>query len=72
MHQQLTLIHTMSSTESHARTSTNPPNDLKVVIIGGGVCGLVCLVALKKFGIEAHLYEGAVRRLFQILCRSRH
>lgn len=53
----------MSTTESQHLTPTNPPNDLKIVIIGGGLCGLACCVALKKFGIEAHLYEGAVREL---------
>ncbi|KAI0094260.1 FAD/NAD(P)-binding domain-containing protein [Irpex rosettiformis] len=49
-------------------TSTNPqtpslipPNDLKIVIIGGGVCGIACAVALKKFGMDVHLYEGAAK-----------
>ncbi|KAI0094261.1 FAD/NAD(P)-binding domain-containing protein [Irpex rosettiformis] len=41
--------------------SRNPPNDLKIVIVGGGVCGLVCCIALKQFGMEAHLYEAAAK-----------
>ena len=38
---------------------------LDVVIVGGGVCGLVCAIALAKRGLYPHVYEAAVRsRLF--------
>jgi 2-polyprenyl-6-methoxyphenol hydroxylase-like FAD-dependent oxidoreductase len=33
---------------------------LDIVIVGGGICGLACAVALKHFGVEAHVYEAAV------------
>ena len=49
----------MSSAESQT-TTFNHPNDLKIVIIGGGICGVACSIALKKFGVDAHLYEAAV------------
>ncbi len=35
--------------------------DLRVAIVGGGVCGLTCAIALAKKGIRAHIYEAAVR-----------
>ena len=34
---------------------------LRVAIIGGGVCGLVCAVSLMKAGVDVHLYEASVR-----------
>jgi len=33
--------------------------DLRVAIVGGGICGLVCAVALIKAGVDAQLYEAA-------------
>ncbi|THH01199.1 hypothetical protein EW026_g1437 [Hermanssonia centrifuga] len=33
--------------------------DLRVAIVGGGVCGLTCAIALAKKGIRAHIYEAA-------------
>ncbi|EAU92298.1 salicylate hydroxylase [Coprinopsis cinerea okayama7 len=33
--------------------------DLSVVIIGGGMCGVACAVALHRAGLKAHLYEAA-------------
>ncbi|KIP06188.1 hypothetical protein PHLGIDRAFT_91141, partial [Phlebiopsis gigantea 11061_1 CR5-6] len=33
------------------------PSDLRIAIIGGGVCGITCAVALTKKGINAHIYE---------------
>lgn len=35
---------------------------LQVAIVGGGVCGLICAIALKRRGITAQIYEAAVRR----------
>ncbi len=35
--------------------------DLRIAIVGGGVCGLTCAIALAKYGISAQLYEAAVR-----------
>ena len=35
-------------------------SDLRIAIIGGGVCGITCAVALAKRGINAHIYEAKV------------
>lgn len=33
--------------------------DFSVVIVGGGMCGVACAVALHRAGLKAHLYEAA-------------
>ena len=33
---------------------------MQVAIVGGGVCGLTCAVALMKAGIDVQIYEAAV------------
>ena len=35
-------------------------NNLRVAIVGGGVCGLGCAIALLKEGVDVHVYEAAV------------
>ncbi|KIP02135.1 hypothetical protein PHLGIDRAFT_112385 [Phlebiopsis gigantea 11061_1 CR5-6] len=32
---------------------------LRVAVVGGGVCGLTCAVALQKHGVDAQVYEAA-------------
>ncbi|GJE99501.1 FAD/NAD(P)-binding domain-containing protein [Phanerochaete sordida] len=32
---------------------------LRIAIVGGGVCGMVCAAALLKEGVDAHVYEAA-------------
>ena len=39
---------------------------LDIAIVGGGVCGLTLAVALQKQGIEAHIYEAAVRPTYSL------
>ena len=34
--------------------------DFKVTVIGGGVCGLACAIALQKAGVTVDLFEAAV------------
>lgn len=41
-------------------SNANSDKRLEVVIVGGGVCGLVCAIALAKRGVHAHVYEAAV------------
>lgn len=36
------------------------PN-IHVAIVGGGVCGLACAIALLNEGVDVHVYEAAVR-----------
>ena len=36
------------------------PRDLKVAIIGGGMCGLACAVGLVRAGIPVEIFEAAV------------
>ena len=33
---------------------------LRVAIVGGGVCGLTCAIALLREGVDVHVYEAAV------------
>ena len=35
--------------------------DFEIVIVGGGVCGLACAIALAQEGIPTEVYEAAVR-----------
>ena len=35
---------------------------LRVAVIGGGVSGLTCTIALLREGVDVHVYEAAVRR----------
>ncbi|KAI9056981.1 FAD/NAD-P-binding domain-containing protein [Trametes sanguinea] len=35
------------------------PKELEVAIVGGGVCGLTCAVALQKAGVRVRLFEAA-------------
>ena len=37
--------------------------DFSVAIVGGGLCGLACAIALLKEGVDVHVYEAAVRVL---------
>lgn len=34
---------------------------VQVAIVGGGVCGLTCAVALQRAGVSVQLFEAAVR-----------
>lgn len=34
---------------------------VEVAIVGGGVCGLTCAVALQRAGVSVQLFEAAVR-----------
>lgn len=34
--------------------------DFKVAIVGGGLCGLACAIALLKDGVDVDVYEAAV------------
>lgn len=36
---------------------------MQVAVVGGGVCGLTCAVALMKAGIDVQIYEAAVSLL---------
>ena len=36
---------------------------MKVAVVGGGVCGLTCAVALTKAGIDVQIYEAAVSKV---------
>ncbi|KAI8981132.1 FAD/NAD-P-binding domain-containing protein [Trametes punicea] len=39
--------------------SEQPRKDFEVAIVGGGVCGLTCAVALQKAGLPVRLFEAA-------------
>lgn len=35
-------------------------NNLRIAIVGGGVCGLTCAIGLMREGVDVHVYEAAV------------
>ena len=37
--------------------TTLPSNDFRVIIVGGGISGLVTVLAASRFGIRVDLYE---------------
>ena len=41
-------------------TDVRAGKQLRVAIVGGGVCGLTCALALAKEGIHAEVFEAAV------------
>ncbi|PSR73847.1 hypothetical protein PHLCEN_2v10329 [Hermanssonia centrifuga] len=41
--------------------AASPAKELRIAIVGGGVCGLMCAIALAKNGITAQLYEAAAK-----------
>ncbi|GJE99504.1 FAD/NAD(P)-binding domain-containing protein [Phanerochaete sordida] len=38
-----------------------PQHQMRVAIVGGGVCGLTCAVALLNEGVDVHVYEAAAK-----------
>ena len=44
--------------------------DFEIVIVGGGVCGLACAIALAREGIPTEVYEAAVRNNTNIVRRD--
>ena len=40
--------------------SASSPKGFQVSIVGGGVCGLACAIALEKAGVPVQLFEAAV------------
>ena len=36
--------------------------DFSVALVGGGIVGLVCAIALGQVGVEVDIFEAAVRR----------
>lgn len=45
--------------------------NFSVAIVGGGLCGLACAIALLKEGVDVHVYEAAVRQVSNLmLCSS--
>ena len=34
--------------------------DLRIAVVGGGLCGLICAVGLTRAGVDVQLYEAAV------------
>ena len=49
-----------SSVHRYAINKMTSPRDLKVAIIGGGMCGLACAVGLVRAGIPVEIFEAAV------------
>ena len=46
----------------------NRQPNMRIAIIGGGVCGITCAAALAKNGINADIYEAKVCRLVSLCC----
>lgn len=44
--------------DNDARQGQRP---LDIALVGAGVCGLTCALALAKFGISVQVFEAAVR-----------
>lgn len=45
--------------------SSKPTKNLQVAIVGGGVCGLTCAIALRRRGVPVQVYEAAVSTILQ-------
>ena len=43
-------------------TDSSPKKDFQVAVVGGGVCGLTCAIALHQAGVPVQLFEAAVCR----------
>lgn len=40
--------------------SISMPKDFQVTIVGGGIVGLACAIALKREGVPVQIYEATV------------
>ena len=45
----------------HQKPMSQPTKNFQVAVIGGGVCGLACAVALHRAGVSVDVFEAAVR-----------
>ncbi|TFY66084.1 hypothetical protein EVG20_g5005 [Dentipellis fragilis] len=45
--------------QPEAEMSSSSAKDFRVAIVGGGVCGVVCAIALQRAGIQADIFEAA-------------
>ncbi|KAH9949948.1 hypothetical protein B0H21DRAFT_776995 [Amylocystis lapponica] len=41
-------------------TQSTNPKDFTVAIVGGGICGLTCAIALTQIGVSVQIYEAAI------------
>ncbi len=58
-------LHTLVFQQHHSLMSKSNTKDFQVAVIGGGVCGLACAIALQNTGVPVEIFEAAV-------CRSQH
>ena len=40
---------------------------LEIALVGAGVCGLTCVLALAKYGVSVQVFEAAVRLDLKLL-----
>lgn len=48
--------------------SSTPQKDFNVAIVGGGVCGLTCAIALSQRGVRVDIFEAAVGSISPLCC----
>lgn len=56
----MTRYDATSSMSISTDTAVRADKQLRVAIVGGGVCGLTCALALAREGIRAEVFEAAV------------
>lgn len=59
----MTRYDATSSMSIPTDTDVRAGKQLRVAIVGGGVCGLTCALALAREGIHAEVFEAAVSHM---------
>ncbi|KAA1472123.1 FAD/NAD-P-binding domain-containing protein [Dentipellis sp. KUC8613] len=57
----LSLVEPNGWAQPEAKMSPSSTKDFRVAIVGGGVCGVVCAIALQQTGIQSDIFEAASR-----------
>lgn len=61
LHDEVSCLELSSSRHRRAPSNMQTAERLRIAVVGGGICGLACAVALAKEGIHAEIFEAAVR-----------
>lgn len=56
-------------TQDYTSMQQTHQKSFEVAVVGGGVCGLTCAIALQKAGVPVQLFEAAVRSTHTLMAQ---
>ena len=57
------------NSQRSVRTEMQTTDGLRVAVVGGGLCGLACAIALLKEKVDVEVYEAAVGTRLHYRCK---